>query len=254
MCEVVYQRWSDEETRALTELREKIGQECWNSVPQFQEVVGDRKLIRFLRGHDHNVDKVRDLYIKMLAWRKENKVDDIRQKIVHGGINHPRLFPNGEKILNLVPQIVLAHEVLDESYCPLVIDQYKFSPTNVMNSITIEEYILFVIYSLEYRSLIIEQMSEERERKVLENLKEKNSESNEPYGVLVYTCVIRDLNGVGFDHFSARGREIISAVIKIASDNYPELMRKCYIINSPFIFNTIWYFIQGLLSPRLVFT
>jgi len=42
-----------------------------------------------------------------------------------------------------------------------------------------------------------------------------------PYGILVYTCVIRDLSGIGFEHIGSQGQEIIKAVMGVASDNYP---------------------------------
>jgi hypothetical protein len=42
-----------------------------------------------------------------------------------------------------------------------------------------------------------------------------------PYGVLVYYINIRDLGGLGMEHVSTDGREIISKVVSVASDNYP---------------------------------
>ena len=169
---------------------------------------------------------------------------------------------------------------------------------------SIPEYIRFVIHSLEYKTLVIEQLSETRERAALalyrknqidkqgqgqgqgqEGVDIKGSEkgtekgigkgagagngsgkvtgtgtkrgieeveeedegvdaSAVPYGVLLYTCVIRDLSGVGFEHVGAKGQEIIQAVIGVASANYPELMRKCFMINAPWVFNALWYFIK----------
>lgn len=242
-------RWSEEETRLLVELREMIGQERLQSVPQFQEVVGDRKLLRFLRGHDYNVSKVADLYRKFLDWRRDNGIDNMRQEIVHKGLCHPRLFPGGAKILKLVPQIVIASDARDVYGCPLVVDQYTFYPSEVFAEITIDEYMVFVHYCLEFRSLVLEQLSEEKERKIIES---GEIDDNTPYGVLLYTCVIRDLKGVGLDHLGNFGREVISRVVQVASDNYPELMRKCYIVNAPFVFYAAWYFIQGLLSAKTV--
>jgi hypothetical protein len=80
------------------------------------------------------------------------------------------------------------------------------------------------------------------------------------------------VDGVGFEHLSAKGQEIIRAVIALASDNYPgrlmtfkpsvclnqfsdlhfslELMRKAFMVNTPWIFNTVWFFIKGLLAAR----
>jgi CRAL/TRIO domain len=172
----------------------------------------------------------------------------------------------------------------------------------VLSQVSIPEYIRFVIHSLEYKTLVIEQLSEVRERAALalyrknqmdkqgqgqgldgvdvkggdkgtekeigkgagvgngsgeviatgtkrsiEEVEEDDEEvdaSAVPYGVLLYTCVIRDLSGVGFEHVGAKGQEIIQAVIGVASANYPELMRKCFMINAPWVFNALWYFIK----------
>jgi hypothetical protein len=42
-----------------------------------------------------------------------------------------------------------------------------------------------------------------------------------PYGQIVEYIVIRDLAALGLDHIGTDGKEIISAVIAVASDNFP---------------------------------
>ena len=128
-----------------------------------------------------------------------------------------------------------------------------------MATITVEDYVLFTTYCLEYRAMVVEQLSEQRERKKLEDLKDRYDkgeisdnelENLPPYGVICQTLVIRDLKGIGVDHVGAQGRDIIRKVVRVSADNYPEMMNKCYIINAPFVFNALWYFIKGLLSQR----
>ncbi|RYY82992.1 hypothetical protein EON63_12150 [archaeon] len=118
-------------------------------------------------------------------------MDEIRDNIVLHGCNHPSKFPKGELINTLIPHIVLDHRAHDKEGCPLCVETYTFSPTQVMEQISIEDYVLYMKYTLEYRSLVLEQMSElkERERKD----KEGQGEEGEPYGYIQYTCVIRDL-------------------------------------------------------------
>lgn len=55
---------------------------------------------------------------------------------------------------------------------------------------------------------------------------------------------------MGFAHLSSQGQDIIKTVVNLASHNYPELMRKCFMINTPFLFHTVWYVIRGLLAAR----
>lgn len=247
-------RWTKEETAAIAEMKHRLGS-LLTDRPQFPEVVGERKMIRFLRGHDHNVDKATEMMQKFLIWRKENNVDAIRTAIL-SGLDHPLKFPCGAKILGLIPQIVISPYACDKVGSPICVDQYDFSPSAVLKEISIAQYIHFVIHTLEYRSLIVEQLSEQREREFLASLPDNSPEYLEtleqPYGVLVNTCVIRDLKGVGFEHIGSQGQEIIRAVIGVSSDNYPELMRKCFMINTPWLFNTLWYFIKGLLAARTI--
>ena len=48
----------------------------------------------------------------------------------------------------------------------------------------------------------------------------------------------------------AQGQEIIHTVVSLATDNYPELMRKCFMINTPYVFYAVWYIVKGWLAAR----
>jgi hypothetical protein len=135
-----------------------------------------------------------------------------------GGCNHPLKFPNGEKITGLIPQIVIDHDICDNFGCPIVYEQYSFSPAIVLAAISLEEYVEFITYCLEFRSLILEQQSESEERKKLILLTKRHEAGEdlsleEPYGTLCYVCIIRDLSGVGMDHLGTKGQDIIKAVL-----------------------------------------
>lgn len=60
--------------------------------------------------------------------------------------------------------------------------------------VTIQDYLLFLVYALEYRALVMEQMSHEEEMKYIE--KYPNPDDREAgYGVVLLNFCIRDLNG-----------------------------------------------------------
>jgi hypothetical protein len=193
-------RWSLHEEHCIEQVREAVA-DLLRETPSFPEVVGDRKIVRFLRGHDYDVEKVSDLYGKYLAWHKAAGVGNIRNSIVMGPADHPLRFPKGELILSLIPQLNLAPDATDHTGCPLCVEQYDFSPSVVMEQITVEDYVLFMTYCLEYRSLVLEQLSEERELTFLATLSNddrKHIDSQDcplpPYGILAHSCVIRDLS------------------------------------------------------------
>jgi hypothetical protein len=209
-------RWSVAETKEIQQVRKLLADELAAS-PPFPEVVGDRKIVRFLRGHDHNVEKAAEMMSKFLIWRKQRKVDEIRTNIVEFGLNHPIKFPNGELIMSLMPQLVIGPSILDKEGSPLCVEQISFSPSEIMDNVTLEEYIEFMIYCLEYKSLILEQLSEEKEQRLLASLDEYRRPSvlaewlvdaaavaemgnvggasftETPYGQIVNLVVVRDL-------------------------------------------------------------
>lgn len=82
-------------------------------------VVGDRRLIRFLRGKGYDIDDTIKCISLFLQWRKQNKVDDIRQDIIYGKKNTPYDFPFGKTIIDLAPQIVISANSVDKKGQPL---------------------------------------------------------------------------------------------------------------------------------------
>ena len=110
-------RWRSAESAALEEMKQRLSREI-AVTPPYPDVVGERRMMRFLRGKDCNVELATQQYKNFLKWRRENGVDQIRDKILYGGINHPSKFPMGEKIIELQPQIVIAPKAFDNQGNP----------------------------------------------------------------------------------------------------------------------------------------
>jgi hypothetical protein len=92
-------RWSVQEMEMLTEIRSRLSSEIAQA-GQYPEVVGDRAIIRFIRGHNHVIDKATEMYASFLNWRKESNADEARDNIVKGGMNDPMKFPFGENLFS----------------------------------------------------------------------------------------------------------------------------------------------------------
>ena len=251
-------RWSAEEQQFLDDLRANLGPVLQTGY-QVPDVVGDRRLLRFARGHAYDLAKVTEMYKAHLKWRQERGADKVRDDILYGGINHPSKFPHAKIILGHVKQVIITTTSTDIAGSPLCVENYAFSPSAVLAEVTIEDYIEFMIYALEYKVMVCEQMAELEERAFLKSIEGRSAagetiveDAIPPYGRVVHTLVIRDMGGVGMEHLSMQGQEIIRAIIGLSSDNYPELMKKCFMVNTPWLFNTLWYFIQGLLNQRTI--
>lgn len=72
------------------------------------------------------------------------------------------------------------------------------------------------------------------------------------YGVVLKTCIIRDLNGVGVRHIEQKARDVIKAGLSVAIPNYPEYLGKSHLINVPWFFNMIWVMIKGFLDANIL--
>ena len=69
-------RWNAKETAALVEIRATLKEEL-AAVAQNLEVVGDRSLLRFYRGHLGVMPTVCTMISNYLVWRAENGVDEV---------------------------------------------------------------------------------------------------------------------------------------------------------------------------------
>ncbi len=71
-------------------------------------------------------------------------------------------------------------------------------------------------------------------------------------GHLVETsCTVMDLKGVGLSQFW-KVKGYVQEASGISQNNYPESMGKFYIINSPYLFSTVWSLVKGWLDEATV--
>ncbi len=232
--------------QGLAELRHRLKDEiaAANQVP---EVVGDRPLIRFLRGHQFNIDKAATMYSNYLKWRKEFNVDAVRHKIVHEGYNHPNSFPHAELLYKSIPQVIISTEAFDVHGNPIAVETYNYSPREFLQQITVQDYTEFMLHTMEYKSIVMEQLAEARERKFLRDC---NYNPPNGYGVVLSCTIIRDLSGLSMEFLSAEAKTILKVALDISQANYPEILYKSHLVNTSWIFSTVWYFVKGLLDVR----
>jgi hypothetical protein len=261
-------RWKASEDEGIKKMREILKDEM-ASVPQYPEVVGDRRVVRFLRARSGNIPDAVNLYRDFLKWYKANNVAEVRNRILYGRCNQPSKFPQAKIVLRLQPQVVISTTALDKKGSPIVVETFHFSPSEVFKNITIEQYLEWLLYTLEFRTLIFEQLSEIRERKYLEEHPDPASRV-EGFGETVSMCSIRDMSGLGFAHMGSQSKQMLSAGLKFGirkcpfgmllvevftdsgyfSANYPEMLSKAHFTNVPMFFNVIWLFIKPFLDAK----
>jgi hypothetical protein len=175
--------------------------------------------------------------------------------VVYGKAHSPMTFPYAEKIIELAPQIVMSANALDKQNQPIILETYDFNPKHFIENVSIDEYLVFLIYCLEYRALILEQLSDKYEKinfAILSQAVVDSSAAAAPYGVIMRFCNIRDLKGVSLGHMGQHGRAIVSSALRIGLPNYPDMLGIAYHVNVPWIFKASWSFIKKFLDEDII--
>jgi hypothetical protein len=205
-------KWSEEEVDAVLRMRDVLKEEL-ATVANNAEVVGDRCFIRFYRGHNRDVDTACTFMRNYLNWRVDKNVDSIRENIVKNGMNNPLKFPYSDIILRIMPQTVCNALMCDNLRRPLTVNRMNFSISDFAASVTDEQFNEWLIYCMEYHSVILEQLAQQKEQDVLREAELNGTVLSEPYGVIMQICAIRNLDGLSFEHVGPYGLGLFNAVV-----------------------------------------
>ena len=103
---------------------------------------------------------------------------------------------------------------------------------------------------MEFKMLVVEQLSELEERRYLEACNFNPPEKQNGYGVIYQVTILRDLAGMSMEFMGAESKALLKVSLDIAQNNYPEMLYKSHLINTGWVFSTVWYFVKGLLDTR----
>lgn len=244
-------RWSEKETELLAQVREALAEEI-AAAGQFAEVIGDRGIMKFIRGHGE-LEKIILMYGNYLKWRKDSNADEIRERIRLEHLNTPNMFPNGQALMNLSKQIIIAEDAPDNEGNLLFYETFDYSPAKIMKEFTIDQWVEWINWTMQYKQMVLEQVSEKRERALLAEYNGSPPCTPEQgYGIMVQTFGIRCLKGIGMEFLGSDAKSIMKTSIAICQDNFPELLFKTYCVNTPWLANTLWYFCKGLMDPKTI--
>lgn len=179
-------------------------------------------LLRFLRAREYDIDRATTMFLDMLQWRQENRVDFILQEFE---------FTEREEFLAIYPQ---GYHKTDKQGHPVYIQHmgrinltklYEVSTDERMMKYHIQEYERCLKYIFPICSLL------------------QNRQIDKTFAII-------DVKGVGLYHLTKEVRKVMATVTKIDSDNYPETLFHTCIINAPSAFRAIWAMVKPLLNKR----
>ena len=222
-----------QQASALEIMRRELADEL-QKAPQFPELVGDRRLLRFLRGHKFDIATACKMMKAMFAWRRDNNIDEIREKIDKGKMT-PDQFPCYDKIVPFYP-FMFDMEHKDKLGHPLNFERTgRMRPRALMQSVTQEEFVHFHIHMMEYVQIHLERLSAGAEK-----------------GHLMRLCAVKDLDGLGVHMMIADAITWMQSLVRVTQANYPETMDKCFLLNTPWAFYTIWKVVKPWLAERTI--
>lgn len=148
--------------------------------PPFPEVVGSRRMLRFLRGHKYDVQHAAKMMSAMLKWREANGVNVIREEIMNEKLFDPSQFPEGDLITKLYPVLVANPLCVDFDGAPISYETYGFSPRQVTAHADgdLSFFIHFHIYCQEFKQICLDSLSDAKEMENLAKIAEKRQSAS----------------------------------------------------------------------------
>jgi hypothetical protein len=159
------------------------------------------------------------------AWRAKENIDTLLERYA--------AHPNRALLEQYAPGALYS---VDKRGCPVYIDRIgKYDAPGLLQAVTLAELSEHHVFQLELA---------EREKTKLGVAK-----TGVPFRKHI---VLEDLGGLGWSHVSTATTDLAKSIISLDESHFPESMQKMFIINTPWIFNTVWKIIKPIVSERTV--
>ncbi|CAL9760315.1 unnamed protein product [Musa acuminata subsp. burmannicoides] len=207
-----------EEVKQVQSLRDLLA-----STGQLPEKHDDyHTLLRFLRMRNFDLAQTRIMFVNMLKWREDNRVDVIAREFE---------FEEYDAVQQCYPR---GYHGVDNVGRPLYIERIGSIDFNTLLTVTTVDRFV--------KHHIVEQ------EKTL-NLRFPACSLAAKRHIASITAIL-DVEGLGIKNFSKPAREIFTEIQKIDSNYYPETLNQLYIINAGPGFKALWNILRAFLEPR----
>ncbi|CUA70373.1 Sec14 cytosolic factor [Rhizoctonia solani] len=208
-----------EQEQTLSQFKKEIQDEGY-FVPERHD---DPTLLRFLRARKFDLVKSKEMFVACEKWRKDFGVADIV---------HNFDFPEKAKVDEYYPQF---YHKTDKDGRPVYVERLGKVDLKALGAITTQDRQL--------KNLVLEY-----ERFLHERLPACSDAAGKPVET---SCTILDLKGVGIGSFY-QVKDYVMKASAIGQNYYPETMGKFYIVNSPYLFSTVWTLVKPWLDEVTV--
>lgn len=95
------------------------------------------------------------------------------------------------------------------------------------------------MYCMEFKTMVLEQLSEIKERCFLEKYNYNPPVLQNGYGVILQCTIVRDLVAMTTEFMSNEAKTILKVSLDIAQNNYPEMLYKSHLVSTSWMFSTL---------------
>ena len=184
----------------------------------------DHTLRRFLVSCDWDVEAALEKVRRMLAWRAENNIDTILE----------RVLPE-EKLAFLRGEMPTSHHGFDLRGNPVHLEQPGlFRWGRILGRVDREDLIHMHIFLMEYQFRVLMPQGAQRTGRVVDKM----------------TNII-DLKGLNLGVLqNLRAISLFKQVQRIDQDYYPDHVRRIYLVNPPLLFRPLWNLVRRVLPKH----
>ncbi|CAI2365923.1 unnamed protein product [Moneuplotes crassus] len=209
---------SEEQEDRLQEFKDIIQDENLTEDPRYD----DHYLLRFLRARKFNIKKTLEMFKKFLEWRVENRADDAIWIDSCPSINKVKEFYE------------FAYHGVDREGRPFSIDKpCSFDIDEILEVSNRDE--LYAFYVKEYETTLHIRMP---------------AASAAAGKKIEQTFNLISIKGFTMKKLRQKTRNFIKLAVNIGQDNYPEIMGKMLIVDSPLIFRGAWALISPFIDEK----
>jgi len=207
------------ENKALKEFKAKLEEK---KIKVDWEIHNEYTLKRFLRARQNNVDAAFEMFTKCLEWRKDIGADTILER--KASLKYKELlhsyWPGREHGVDKRGMAVF-YEKLGSA-----------DIKSIMSSIPFDDCVQYHVYRLEKARVLKYKISKDVGKDMYSHI------------------VIENFDGFGLGQMGGDSVTAFKKLAKIGEDNYPESLRKYYIINAPSIINMAYKLISPFMDER----
>ncbi|XP_005186220.1 SEC14-like protein 2 [Musca domestica] len=203
---------TESQQQTLAEFRKKVS-DCLVD----NEVHDDYFLLRWLRARKWDVDAAEKMLRNAMKNRISINIDSLDK------------WEAPEVLRKYLPYGVVGY---DKEGSPIIVCPfYQFDIYGMLHCVTRFDFIRYVV-------------------KILENVMKQGFEQSKTHGVKArQVVVIFDVADFNMTQYAWRPAvELVMAMIKEYEQNYPEILKMCYIINAPKVFYFAFNFVKKLLD------